>query len=133
MKSRYFLSIQSTREGLGLPENKSRYLMGVGYPLDIVICVAFGCDLFDCVYPTRTARFGTVLVDSGVIRLKNHQYATDQGPIDPSCDCSTCDNFTRAYLHHSIGKVMKSCYFKCVSESALSFSSFISSQSEIYA
>jgi len=71
----------------GLPENKPRYVMGVGYPLDIVVCSALGADMYDCVYPTRTARFGTALVPEGVLKLKQNAMATDERPIDPTCSC----------------------------------------------
>lgn len=60
-----------------LPENKPRYVMGVGYPMDIVICSALGADMYDSVYPTRTARFGVALVPEGVLRLRNNEYASD--------------------------------------------------------
>eukprot|EP01038_Epipyxis_sp_PR26KG_P011915 gene11915-15944_t len=82
-----------------LPSNKPRYLMGVGYPLDLVVCVALGVDMFDCVYPTRTARFGVALIETGTIRLKSKEYNNDLGPTDPSCACSTCTNYSRAILH----------------------------------
>ena len=71
---------QCTRPGAGLPEQKPRYLMGVGYPLDIVICVALGVDMFDCVYPCRTARFGTALVRSGQLRLTSAEIANHFRP-----------------------------------------------------
>uniref|UniRef100_A0A453L150 tRNA-guanine(15) transglycosylase-like domain-containing protein n=1 Tax=Aegilops tauschii subsp. strangulata TaxID=200361 RepID=A0A453L150_AEGTS len=71
----------------GLPEDKPRYVMGVGYPLDIVVCSALGADMYDCVYPTRTARFGSALVPEGVLKLKQNAMATDERPIDPSCPC----------------------------------------------
>ncbi|URE16164.1 hypothetical protein MUK42_11588 [Musa troglodytarum] len=70
-----------------LPEDKPRYVMGVGYPLDIVVCSALGADMYDCVYPTRTARFGTALVPEGVLRLKNQAMANDERPIDSTCTC----------------------------------------------
>ncbi|KFG49361.1 queuine trna-ribosyltransferase domain-containing protein [Toxoplasma gondii p89] len=97
----------STRPGVGLPENKPRYLMGVGYPLDIVVCVALGCDMFDCVYPCRTARFGTALVreQGGVLRIKQTKYKLDLRPLDATCGCYTCRNYTRAFLHASFGKM----------------------------
>jgi len=81
-----------------LPHNKPRYVMGVGYPLDIVICTALGADTYDCVYPTRTARFGTALVPEGTIRLKSAAMANDMRPIDPECDCMVCKKYTRSYL-----------------------------------
>ncbi len=87
-----------------LPANKPRYVMGVGYPLDIVICSALGADMYDCVYPTRTARFGTALVPEGVLRLKQAAYAADARPIDPSCTCAVCRTYSRAYLHATVTK-----------------------------
>ncbi|XP_025804633.1 queuine tRNA-ribosyltransferase catalytic subunit 1-like isoform X2 [Panicum hallii] len=88
----------------GLPENKPRYVMGVGYPLDIVVCSALGADMYDCVYPTRTARFGTALVPEGVLKLKQNAMATDERPIDPTCSCMVCKKYTRAYLHCLVTK-----------------------------
>lgn len=85
-----------------LPVNKPRYLMGVGYPEDLVVCVAFGIDLFDCVYPTRTARFGTALVPEGTIRIRQEKYSNDFGVIQEGCKCECCSRgFTRKYLHHN--------------------------------
>ncbi|XP_049666900.1 queuine tRNA-ribosyltransferase catalytic subunit 1 isoform X2 [Accipiter gentilis] len=82
-----------------LPRDKPRYLMGVGYATDLVVCVALGCDMFDCVFPTRTARFGSALVPWGSLPLKNKQFAKDFRPIDENCDCPTCQRHNRAYLH----------------------------------
>lgn len=82
-----------------LPRDKPRYLMGVGYATDLVVCVALGCDMFDCVFPTRTARFGSALVPGGSLQLKNHQFARDFRPIDADCGCPTCQRHSRAYLH----------------------------------
>lgn len=70
-----------------------------GYPLDIVVCSALGADMFDSVYPTRTARFGVGLTHDGTIKLKQAQYAKDLRPLDPECDCMTCKMYTRAALH----------------------------------
>ena len=85
----------------GLPEQKPRYLMGVGFAIDLLMCTALGCDMFDCVYPSRTARFGTALVGLGqLLKLKNVSFASDTGVLDPDCDCSTCaQKFSRAYMH----------------------------------
>jgi len=83
-----------------LPENKPRYLMGVGLPEDIFESVERGIDMFDCVIPTRYARSATLFTRRGRIRLTNKNYKRDFFPIDPSCSCYTCQNFTRAYLHH---------------------------------
>lgn len=70
---------QCTAPQTGLPANKPRYVMGIGYPLDIVICSALGADMYDSVYPTRTARFGVALVPEGTLKLKNSQYEEDFG------------------------------------------------------
>jgi queuine tRNA-ribosyltransferase len=83
-----------------LPAAKPRYLMGVGTPQDIVEAVAQGIDMFDCVLPTRNARNGWLYTSEGVVKLRNSRYRDDTGPLDPACDCYTCRNFTRAYLHH---------------------------------
>ncbi|XP_065511046.1 queuine tRNA-ribosyltransferase catalytic subunit 1 [Caloenas nicobarica] len=82
-----------------LPPDKPRYLMGVGYATDLVVCVALGCDMFDCVFPTRTARFGSALVPWGSLQLKNQQFARDFRPIDENCGCPTCRRHSRAFLH----------------------------------
>ncbi|XP_056173496.1 uncharacterized protein LOC115675937 isoform X2 [Syzygium oleosum] len=87
-----------------LPEDKPRYVMGVGYPLDIVVCSALGADMYDCVYPTRTARFGTALVPEGVLKLKHQAMANDTRPIDPSCNCMVCKKYSRAYIHCLVTK-----------------------------
>ncbi|KAH9427033.1 tRNA-guanine transglycosylase [Dermatophagoides pteronyssinus] len=82
-----------------LSDSKPRYLMGVGYAVDMMLCVALGCDQFDCVYPTRTARFGTALIGLGKqLNLSNQRYLTDQSPVDQDCDCSTCLSLNRSYL-----------------------------------
>lgn len=83
-----------------LPEQAPRYVMGVGTPRDLVQGVARGVDLFDCVMPTRNARNGHLFTSVGVVRIRNARYKDDQGPLDPGCDCYTCLNYTRAYLHH---------------------------------
>jgi queuine tRNA-ribosyltransferase len=83
-----------------LPPDKPRYLMGVGTPQDIVRAIAAGMDMFDCVLPTRNARNGWLYTSAGVIKLRNARYRDDLGPLDPGCECYTCRNFTRAYLHH---------------------------------
>uniref|UniRef100_A0A1B0FJA3 Queuine tRNA-ribosyltransferase catalytic subunit 1 n=1 Tax=Glossina morsitans morsitans TaxID=37546 RepID=A0A1B0FJA3_GLOMM len=85
-----------------LPKDKPRYLMGVGFAADLVVCVALGIDMFDCVFPTRTARFGCALVISGQLNLKQKKYALDMRPIDEECECSTCKTYTRSYLHHIV-------------------------------
>jgi queuine tRNA-ribosyltransferase len=83
-----------------LPEDRPRYLMGVGTPLDILESVALGIDLFDCVLPTRNARNGTLFTSSGKVAIKNARHASDEGPLDPECRCYTCSHFSRAYLRH---------------------------------
>ena len=83
-----------------LPTNKLRYLMGVGYPIDIIEAVIRGIDIFDCVIPTRNARNGKLFTTLGIINIKNARYKEDQNPLDPSCSCYTCTNFSRAYLRH---------------------------------
>ncbi|KAG4071954.1 hypothetical protein HA402_006115 [Bradysia odoriphaga] len=83
-----------------LPKDKPRYLMGVGFAADLVVCVALGIDMFDCVFPTRTARFGCALVREGQLNLKQAKYALDMKPIDDGCTCTTCKTYTRSYLHH---------------------------------
>tara|TARA_B110000238_G_scaffold195168_1_gene234017 strand:+ start:187 stop:1329 length:1143 start_codon:yes stop_codon:yes gene_type:complete len=83
-----------------IPENKPRYLMGVGKPEDLVEGVRRGIDMFDCVMPTRNARNGHLFVNNGVIKIRNAAHKTDTGSLDPTCDCYTCKNYSRAYLHH---------------------------------
>jgi len=83
-----------------MPADKPRYLMGVGKPEDIVEAVRRGVDMFDCVIPTRNARNGHLFTSKGVVRLRNSPNKSDTGPIDESCDCYTCKNYSRAYLHH---------------------------------
>ena len=83
-----------------LPENKPRYLMGVGTPEDLVDGVAAGVDMFDCVMPTRNARNGHLFTRFGDLRLRNAKNKADQRPVDETCTCYTCQNFSRAYLHH---------------------------------
>lgn len=83
-----------------LPAGQPRYLMGVGTPEDIVEGVHHGIDLFDCVIPTRCARNGLLFTNRGKVVIKNARYRTDQAPLDETCDCYTCRNFSRAYLRH---------------------------------
>ena len=82
------------------PNDRPRYLMGVGHPVDLVDAIARGVDLFDCVLPTRNARRGTVFISTGRLVVKNAAYARDPRPLDPECECSTCRRFSRAYLRH---------------------------------
>ena len=83
-----------------LPDNKPRYLMGVGTPEDLVEGVSRGVDMFDCVMPTRNARNGWLFTRFGDVKIRNAKYRDDTRPLDPSCACHTCSNFSRAYLHH---------------------------------
>ncbi len=83
-----------------LPAHKPRYLMGVGTPEDLVFAVSQGMDMFDCVMPTRNARNGHLFTRFGDVKIKNARYRADTGPLDPSCSCYTCRQFTRSYLHH---------------------------------
>ncbi|MFN7132442.1 MAG: tRNA guanosine(34) transglycosylase Tgt [Myxococcales bacterium] len=83
-----------------LPQDKPRYLMGVGTPVDLVTCVQAGVDMFDCVLPTRTARNGLLYTSEGKLTIRNAVFARDQRPPDPNCECYTCRTFTRAYLRH---------------------------------
>ena len=83
-----------------LPESKPRYLMGVGSPEDLVECVARGIDMFDCVLPTRVARNGALLTRDGRLPIKSSRFALEERPVEEDCDCYTCANFSRAYLHH---------------------------------
>jgi queuine tRNA-ribosyltransferase len=85
---------------LRLPEDRPRYLMGVGTPEDLVEAVAAGLDMFDCVLPTRNARNGWLFTRHGDIRIRNARYRDDTAPLDADCACYTCRNYTRAYLYH---------------------------------
>jgi queuine tRNA-ribosyltransferase len=83
-----------------LPQDKPRYLMGVGTPEDIVDAVLAGVDMFDCVMPTRNARNGMLFTRHGNLKIRNSVHRTDTRPLDETCDCYTCRHFSRAYLHH---------------------------------
>lgn len=83
-----------------LPQHKPRYLMGVGTPEDLVNAVGQGIDMFDCVMPTRNARNGWLFTRTGDIRIRNAKFRNDESPLDATCTCYTCQNFSRAYLHH---------------------------------
>jgi len=83
-----------------LPEQQPRYLMGVGKPSDILEAVMRGVDMFDCVMPTRNARNGHLFTSTGVIKIRNAVHRHSDQPLDANCDCYTCQNFSRAYLHH---------------------------------
>lgn len=83
-----------------LPSEAPRYLMGVGTPSDLVDAVSRGIDMFDCVMPTRNARNSHLFTSKGVVRIRNARHKTDTSPLDENCTCYTCENFSRAYLHH---------------------------------
>ena len=83
-----------------MPENKPRYLMGVGTPEDLIENIERGVDMFDCVMPTRNARNGTLFTTFGRLNIKKAEYKDDETPIDEACDCYTCKNFSKAYLNH---------------------------------
>lgn len=83
-----------------MPADRPRYLMGVGTPADIVEAVRCGVDMFDCVMPTRNARNGHYFTHTGAVKIKNAAHRFDESPLDAECDCYTCQNFSRAYLHH---------------------------------
>ena len=83
-----------------MPADKPRYLMGVGTPGDIIDAVSRGIDMFDCVMPTRNARNAHIFTSQGVLKLRNARFKDDTRPLDPTCSCYTCRNFSRAYLHH---------------------------------
>ena len=87
-----------------LPENKPRYLMGVGYPVDLAVCALLGVDMFDCVFATRTARFGTAFTNGGFIKLKNQSNKFDFGPIDKECQCEVCLKYSRSYFYFMFNK-----------------------------
>lgn len=91
-----------------MPQNKPRYLMGVGTPEDLVAAVSQGIDMFDCVMPTRNARNGWLFTQYGDIKIKNAGYKSDIQPLDADCGCYTCSNFSRAYLHHlhKVGEIL---------------------------
>ncbi|KAL1954020.1 hypothetical protein VTO42DRAFT_1841 [Malbranchea cinnamomea] len=94
-----------------LPEEKPRYVMGVGYPEDLVVSIALGADMFDCVWPTRTARFGNAITAEGTLNLRHSSFANDFRPVEEGCKCTTCRpksegglGITRAYIHHLVSK-----------------------------
>lgn len=105
-----YCRVVDTCTGL-LPEHKPRYVMGIGYPADLMVSVALGADMFDCVWPTRTARFGNAIVPSGVLNLKHATHASSFVPIQDGCGCPSCTprekgglGVTRAFIHHLAGK-----------------------------
>lgn len=83
-----------------MPKNKPRYLMGVGTPVDLLLSIDSGIDMFDCVLPTRVARNGTLFTSQGKISIKRTEYREDSSPLDPECGCPTCTNYSKAYLRH---------------------------------
>jgi queuine tRNA-ribosyltransferase len=83
-----------------MPKHKPRYLMGVGTPLDLILSIDAGIDMFDCVMPTRVARNGTLYTWRGKVSIKRNEYKEDPSPLDPECDCYTCANYSKAYLRH---------------------------------
>ncbi|NOY89511.1 MAG: tRNA guanosine(34) transglycosylase Tgt [FCB group bacterium] len=83
-----------------LPEGKPRYLMGIGYPEDILMAVSYGIDMFDCVLPTRNARTGNVFTSEGPLVYRNADNSMDDQPLDPNCDCKVCRRYSRAYIRH---------------------------------
>ena len=85
-----------------LPTEKPRYLMGVGRPVDLVEAVTSGCDMFDCVLPTRSGRTGQAFVRNAVVNIRNHRHKDDPRPLDERCRCPTCLGYSRAYLHHLV-------------------------------
>ena len=86
-----------------MPADRPRYLMGVGYPRDLVASVRNGIDLFDCVVPTRHARNGQLFTWEGRLNIANSRFRLDDAPPDPTCDCATCTRFSRSYLRHLYG------------------------------
>jgi queuine tRNA-ribosyltransferase len=83
-----------------MPRDKPRYLMGVGTPKDLLLGIAAGIDMFDCVMPTRNARNGTLFTSFGAVHITNSRFISDSAPVDPECACYTCKNFSRSYLRH---------------------------------
>jgi queuine tRNA-ribosyltransferase len=105
------LSVGETKEQMNtvldvvtplLPAEKPRYLMGVGFPEDMLAAIGMGIDMFDCVLPTRCARHSLVFTSRGRLRMKNAAHSADSAPLDPDCSCYTCANFSRGYLRHLI-------------------------------
>jgi len=97
-----------------LPEEKPRYLMGVGTPEDLIENIDRGVDMFDCVMPTRNARNGTLFTSFGKLNIKKKEFILDESPIDPECDCYTCKRYSRAYLNH-LFKARELSYFRLAS------------------
>ena len=93
------LEIAAYNAGL-LPQDKPRYLMGVGTPEDLLACSQMGIDMFDCVMPTRNARNASMFTSQGKVNIRNAKYKDDPDPLDPNCGCYTCQNYSRSYLRH---------------------------------
>ena len=106
--------------GENIPSNKSRYLMGVGTPTDLVNCVSFGMDMFDCVMPTRNARNAQLFTNTGKINIRNSKYKNDHSPIDSNSVCSLPQNYSKAYLHH-LFKVNEILGLRIATQNNLSF------------
>ena len=87
-----------------LPDNKPRYLMGIGYPVDLIVCSLLGVDMYDCVFATRTGRFGTAFTNRGMIKLRNEKYKFDFKPIEEGCSCEVCSKYSRSYFNMMINK-----------------------------
>jgi queuine tRNA-ribosyltransferase len=85
-----------------LPENKPRYVMGIGKPADIIGAIERGADMFDCVLPSRYGRHGVAFTDKGELKLRHKQFELDEEPLEPDCDCYACKNHTKAYIHHLV-------------------------------
>ncbi|HLQ68131.1 MAG TPA: tRNA guanosine(34) transglycosylase Tgt [Gemmatimonadales bacterium] len=97
-KDKMYTTVEVLEERL--PPALPRYLMGVGFPADLVAAVERGVDLFDCVAPTRGGRNGSAFTPEGTLNIRNAAFRTDEGPLDPSCDCETCTTYSRGYLRH---------------------------------
>ena len=118
-KDKFWRQVSASTEVL--PKNKPRYLMGVGFALDLVVCSALGVDMYDCVYPTRTARFGNALLmeHPGSLNIRSKQFRKDFRPIDEECECSTCKTVTRAHIHKLlIDKETSGCHLLTVHDVA---------------
>jgi len=105
-----FWQMVSVCTDLLVASGKPIYLMGVGWAVDLVVCCALGCDMFDCVYPTRTARFGCALVAGGQLALRSREFRDDFRPIDATCPCTTCAKYTRAYLNGIVTQETVACH-----------------------
>ena len=98
-----------------LPEDKPRYVMGIGYAEDLMISALLGADMFDCVFATRTARFGCAFSKYGMLKLNKATYAEDFGPISVDCDCYTCKNYTRSYIQSNFSNKTNNCAMQLIS------------------